>query len=453
MLFALHLWRREAVLGCEPAGTRKSGLIIAGSFSKTFAMTGWRIGYVLGAAAAHRRGHEAAEPVHVESQLRLRNMRRSKPLRGPMDSVGTMLAEYARRRERILAGLRAIPGVTCTAPQGAFYVFPNISAHLNADMPSDTAAAKQLLEREHVAVVPGEAFGAPGYLRISYATSIDRIDEGLRRLERFFGRPPGSKVNLCSGAAGACFQSAPVGFAFSCAVLSRTVRPCRADRRGLDDRETNAGLRTGRLQGGSSAKSGPRCRSNGPAPRSSADGDFPLLVKFIFTEDKLSVQVHPDDEYAASTRRPRADAARRKCGTRSRRVLVRKCLSGLKPEVTPRSFRRAIADGTAEDCLDARSAAAGDAIFVPAGTAHTIGPGLVLCEIQQHSDLTYRVYDYNRRDANGQTAPASRRKSPPGDSFRRAAWRENRAGASRAGCRDRRPILPPAAILPPRNGN
>jgi aspartate aminotransferase len=106
--------------------------------------------------------------------------------RGPMDSVGTMLAEYARRRERILKGLRAIPGITCTAPEGAFYVFPNVSSHLNPDRPTDTAVAKQLLEREYVAVVPGEAFGAPGHLRISYATSIERIDEGLRRIERFF---------------------------------------------------------------------------------------------------------------------------------------------------------------------------------------------------------------------------------------------------------------------------
>ena len=103
-----------------------------------------------------------------------------------MDSVGTMLAEYARRRERIVAGLRAIPGVTCNAPQGAFYVFPNISKHYRADMPNDTAVSKALLDRAHVAVVPGEAFGAPGYIRMSYATSLDRIEEGLRRLERFF---------------------------------------------------------------------------------------------------------------------------------------------------------------------------------------------------------------------------------------------------------------------------
>jgi aspartate aminotransferase len=109
-------------------------------------------------------------------------------LRGPMDSVATMLAEYTRRRERILAGVRAISGVTCTAPQGAFYIFPNVSAHLTSALPDSTAVARQLLEREHVAVVPGDAFGAPGHLRLSYATSMERIEEGLRRLTRFFGR-------------------------------------------------------------------------------------------------------------------------------------------------------------------------------------------------------------------------------------------------------------------------
>jgi|SRR5579871_4048786 len=99
-----------------------------------------------------------------------------------------MLAEYARRREHIVAGLRAIPGITCNAPSGAFYVFPNVSAHYNSEMPNDIAVSKLLLERAHVAVVPGEAFGAPGYVRLSYATSMDRIDEGLKRIAQFFGK-------------------------------------------------------------------------------------------------------------------------------------------------------------------------------------------------------------------------------------------------------------------------
>ena len=165
----------------------KGGLMIAGSCSKTFSMTGWRVGYLLAppplvAAVTKLQSQSTSNPTSIAQYAAL------EAFRGPMDSVATMLAEYAQRRERILTGLRAVPGVTCTAPEGAFYVFPNISEHLKAEMPSDTAAAKQLLEREAVAVVPGEAFGAPGYLRLSYATSIERIDEGLRRLTHFFGR-------------------------------------------------------------------------------------------------------------------------------------------------------------------------------------------------------------------------------------------------------------------------
>jgi aspartate aminotransferase len=165
----------------------KERVIIAGSFSKTFAMTGWRIGYTLGPAPligtiTKLQSQSTSNATSIAQYAALEAML------GPMDSVGVMLAEYARRRELILAGLRAIPGVTCAAPQGAFYVFPNVSARRGADLPDDTALARQLLEREHVAVVPGEAFGAPGHVRISYATSMARIEEGLRRLSRFFGR-------------------------------------------------------------------------------------------------------------------------------------------------------------------------------------------------------------------------------------------------------------------------
>jgi aspartate aminotransferase len=165
----------------------KAGLIIIGSLSKTFAMTGWRIGYTLApqpliAAMTKLQSQSTSNPTSIAQYAAIEAMR------GPMDSVPVMLAEYARRRERIVAGLRAIPGVTCNDPAGAFYVFPNISAHFSKEMQDDTAAAKQLLDREQVAVVPGQAFGAPGHLRLSYATSMDRIDEGLRRLNRFFSR-------------------------------------------------------------------------------------------------------------------------------------------------------------------------------------------------------------------------------------------------------------------------
>jgi mannose-6-phosphate isomerase len=135
------------------------------------------------------------------------------------------------------------------------------------------------------------------------------------------------------------------------------------------------------------------------------EGAFPILVKFIFTGDKLSVQVHPDDDYASRHEKH--------AGGRGKTEMWH-CLSarpggevlvGLKPEITREYFRRAIDDGSAEKCVVRIPLHAHDTIFVPAGTVHTIGAGLVLCEIQEQSDLTYRVYDYNRRDASGHTRP------------------------------------------------
>jgi len=172
----------------------KDSVIVCGSLSKTFAMTGWRAGFVL-----------APEPV-VKAVIKLQSQSTSNPtsitqhaaleaVRGPMDSVAAMLAEYERRRARVLAGLRAIPGLACTEPQGAFYAFPNVAACSARDAECRAASngrldtgvvARRLLEYAHVAVVPGEGFGAPGFLRISYATSIERIEEGLRRLTDFF---------------------------------------------------------------------------------------------------------------------------------------------------------------------------------------------------------------------------------------------------------------------------
>jgi aspartate aminotransferase len=169
----------------------KNHVIIIGSVSKTFAMTGWRIGYTLGPAELIQaltkiQSQSTSNPTSIAQYAALEAMR------GTMETVPVMLAEYARRRRRIVDGLNAIPGIKCEEPGGAFYAFPNISAHLgngkNAIAKTDTELTKLLLEKVQVAVVPGEAFGAPGYLRLSYATSIERIDEGLRRLEKFFTR-------------------------------------------------------------------------------------------------------------------------------------------------------------------------------------------------------------------------------------------------------------------------
>jgi aspartate aminotransferase len=172
----------------------KECCIVIGSLSKTFAMTGWRMGYSL-----------TPKPL-AEAMLKLQSQSTSNAnsiaqyaalaaMRGSMDSVHTMLEEYARRRARILEGLRAIPGITCTAPEGTFYVFPDVTggmrkgARVGGEASPDTAAlGRQLLEREHVAVIAGESFGAPGFLRLSYATSMERIEEGLRRLAHFFSQ-------------------------------------------------------------------------------------------------------------------------------------------------------------------------------------------------------------------------------------------------------------------------
>ena len=168
----------------------KDRVIIVGSVSKTFAMTGWRIGYTL-----------APEPL-IQAIIKIQSQSTSNPtsiaqyaaleaMRGSMDTVPVMLAEYARRRKHIVEGLREIDGVTCEWPGGAFYAFPNVSAHLKgpqAVAQSCTELAKELLERAHVALVPGEAFGAPGFLRLSYATSLERIEEGLGRMKKFLAR-------------------------------------------------------------------------------------------------------------------------------------------------------------------------------------------------------------------------------------------------------------------------
>ncbi len=166
----------------------KEHVIISASLSKTFAMTGWRMGYTL-----------APQPIS-DAVLKLQSQSVSNPtsiaqyaaleaLRGGMESTEKMVSEFAKRRRRIIDGLREIPGVSCHEPDGSFYVFPNVAGAIegNGATSADTVkAAKDLLEQAHVVVIPGEAFGAPGYLRISYATSMERIEEGLRRLASFF---------------------------------------------------------------------------------------------------------------------------------------------------------------------------------------------------------------------------------------------------------------------------
>lgn len=128
---------------------------------------------------------------------------------------------------------------------------------------------------------------------------------------------------------------------------------------------------------------------------------FPLLAKFLFPGDKLSVQVHPPDDYARKHETASGGVGKTEMWYALAAQPGSEVFVGLKPGVTRQVFRRAIDDGTAENCLVKLPTSAQDAVFVPAGTAHTIGPGLVLCEIQQSSDVTYRVFDYGRRQPDG----------------------------------------------------
>lgn len=135
--------------------------------------------------------------------------------------------------------------------------------------------------------------------------------------------------------------------------------------------------------------------------RSAEPGEFPLLIKFIFPNDKLSIQVHPDDAYASVHERNAGGRGK----TEMWHVLSAEpgasVLVGLKRGVTKESFTKALENHTLEDLFQHHPVQAGDTYFVPARTPHTIGPRMVICEIQEYSDLTYRVYDYGRVDAGG----------------------------------------------------
>ena len=164
----------------------KEHLVIIGSLSKTYAMTGWRLGYALApapivAAMSKLQGQQTSNPASIVQKAAV------EALSGQQQCIQEMRSEYIRLRDRIVPGLTAIPGVTCTRPEGAFYAYPNISHFLGRDgMRSAGDIAKRLLHEAHVVTVPGEAFGSGEHIRISYATSEKEIDRGLERMKRFF---------------------------------------------------------------------------------------------------------------------------------------------------------------------------------------------------------------------------------------------------------------------------
>jgi len=163
----------------------KSTVLVAGTVSKTYAMTGWRIGYALApepiiGAMLKLQSHSTSNPTSISQKAAV------EALRGPQDSVPLMLAEYRRRRDFVIPRLRRIPGVECCMPAGAFYAYPNLRGALDrGGIRTPLEFADRLLKEANVAVVPGEAFGTDDHVRISYATSMKELERGLDRIHKF----------------------------------------------------------------------------------------------------------------------------------------------------------------------------------------------------------------------------------------------------------------------------
>jgi aspartate aminotransferase len=164
----------------------KERTIVVNGVSKAYAMTGWRIGYAAAPAGVAKamtglQSHCTSNPDSIAQAAAL------EALRGPQQSLSTMVAAFAERREYILQRLDQVPGIKCGRPGGAFYVFPDVSAYFgrrlnHTTVASGTDLAALLLEEAKVAVVPGAAFGDDRFVRISYATSFENIKEGLNRI-------------------------------------------------------------------------------------------------------------------------------------------------------------------------------------------------------------------------------------------------------------------------------
>jgi aspartate aminotransferase len=166
--------------------------VIVDGFSKAYAMTGWRLGYTCGPRAVV----EAMATLQGQSTSNVTSIAQAAAiaaLEGPQDCVETMRQEFDKRRQVMVQKLRAMADVTCLDPEGAFYVFPDLSAHIGKAPPgrqpvhSDVELCEYLLEVGKVAVVPGSGFGAPGHVRLSYATSMASIERGTERIGEALG--------------------------------------------------------------------------------------------------------------------------------------------------------------------------------------------------------------------------------------------------------------------------
>jgi aspartate aminotransferase len=161
--------------------------VLVDGVSKTYAMTGWRIGYTAGPVALIKamtkiQGQSTSNPTHISQLATLA------ALTGDQSCVATMRAAFDERRLEMVKLLRAIPGVTCREPKGAFYAFPDLSSFIGkksqegAILDDDVQLCDWLLDVGKVAVVPGSGFGAPGFVRLSYATSMKNVEEGVKRM-------------------------------------------------------------------------------------------------------------------------------------------------------------------------------------------------------------------------------------------------------------------------------
>jgi aspartate/methionine/tyrosine aminotransferase len=163
--------------------------VVVNGVAKTYAMTGWRVGWMIGApdviaAATNLQSHSTSNVGNVAQRAALA------AVAGDLEAVAVMREAFARRGETMHKMLDAIPGVTCLPPQGAFYCFPSFEGVLGRELAGRRVAstldlAAVLLEEEKVAIVPGEAFGAPGYARLSFALGDDDLGEGVRRISDF----------------------------------------------------------------------------------------------------------------------------------------------------------------------------------------------------------------------------------------------------------------------------
>ncbi|NLW16654.1 MAG: pyridoxal phosphate-dependent aminotransferase, partial [Firmicutes bacterium] len=166
----------------------KDFTIIVNGMSKAFAMTGWRIGYTashadIAKAMGSLQSHSTSNPNSIAQKASVAG------LTGSMEPVHAMVAEFAKRRDFMVERVNQIKGLSCRKPQGAFYVMANVKELMGQTIggekiQDDLQLASVLLNKAHVAVVPGTAFGAPGYMRLSYATSMEKIKEGLDRIDQ-----------------------------------------------------------------------------------------------------------------------------------------------------------------------------------------------------------------------------------------------------------------------------